>query len=731
MNISLPTTSSTSKATLTSETSSSDFKLGESGESKGFLETLTDVFSSKDSKSVDENGETKASKTDETSSMEGKSSAGSSEAEETQASEVKKKVSDDVEVATEDASTDAVLKSQGGSKVDVENESTTTQEKPETKKEANVAPQERPVTKVTSENNAVKTVENKDIESASKATVAMNEGNKLLGQLDEANKTLQPQNQKPIAADGKALPQVPKADSANMATVSDGNNEGLSKANNPVASQSPEDVPASLQRFIEPEQGEKQPVEGTIVDAKDAVSAAAISGITAQAANTSQLKSANSQTLGTTQLDSSQAAFVSSDVAQLMTPEQLQHLAVQNSAAVSPEAVAAVSMTSGTVVQSNMNGPTAGKVSPEQLMAAVQQVQVQIAEVEQVASEILIKEAIGQPLTQQEQQILAAANTELIKLNEQLEFLVTAPELSSTELSPEAAIAWGTQPVSDVKVAATDNQLATKAAQTGVAASVHQALTQQAQSTPDKSMTQSAAQTLTNQPTPSLDPASLAGVTTSLSAANAGKSASSEVMLKAGVAGVTATGLSRGQTKDDAKESTLAQQISAASGQQGVSSSTPTRAEVQAMQQAPLQLTKELANEQVAEKVQMMMSKNLKNLDIRLDPPELGRMQIRMTMNNDIANVHFTVSNPQAREIIEQTIPRLREMLAQQGMQLSDSSVQQQASGQQRDGYNTAGNGDQEGNNRANGVQGDENLDSDINLELNVASKRDGISYYA
>ncbi|MCV5646671.1 flagellar hook-length control protein FliK, partial [Escherichia coli] len=104
----------------------------------------------------------------------------------------------------------------------------------------------------------------------------------------------------------------------------------------------------------------------------------------------------------------------------------------------------------------------------------------------------------------------------------------------------------------------------------------------------------------------------------------------------------------------------------------------------------PLQLTKELANEQVAEKVQLMMSKNLKNLDIRLEPPELGRMQIRMTMNNDLANVHFTVTNPQARDIIEQTLPRLREMLAQQGMQLADSSVQQQSSGQQQSGYAAA-----------------------------------------
>jgi len=124
------------------------------------------------------------------------------------------------------------------------------------------------------------------------------------------------------------------------------------------------------------------------------------------------------------------------------------------------------------------------------------------------------------------------------------------------------------------------------------------------------------------------------------------------------------------------------------------------------------------------------MSKNLKNLDIRLDPPELGRMQIRMTMNNDLANVHFTVSNPQARDLIEQTLPRLREMLAQQGMQLADSSVQQQSSGQQQ-GYTASEQSGKGGSDRGFSGQSDENFDADVNLDLNVTSKRDGISFYA
>lgn len=174
----------------------------------------------------------------------------------------------------------------------------------------------------------------------------------------------------------------------------------------------------------------------------------------------------------------------------------------------------------------------------------------------------------------------------------------------------------------------------------------------------------------------------------------------------------------------------LAGQLQAVVSQQGVTTPQQTRVDAAQQAQLPLQLTKELANEQVAEKVQMMMSKNLKNLDIRLDPPELGRMQIRMTMNSDLANVHFTVTNPQARDIIEQTLPRLREMLAQQGMQLADSSVEQQNSGQQQSGY-AAEQNRQSTFPRGASERSSDGFDADVELDLNVASARDGISFYA
>lgn len=83
----------------------------------------------------------------------------------------------------------------------------------------------------------------------------------------------------------------------------------------------------------------------------------------------------------------------------------------------------------------------------------------------------------------------------------------------------------------------------------------------------------------------------------------------------------------------------------------------------------------ELAN-QMQTQVGLMMARNMKSVDIRLDPPELGSMQVRLSVQNDQASVSFVVSSNQAKDALEQSLPKLKEMLEQQGMQLADSDVQ-------------------------------------------------------
>ncbi|WP_083938346.1 flagellar hook-length control protein FliK [Algicola sagamiensis] len=78
------------------------------------------------------------------------------------------------------------------------------------------------------------------------------------------------------------------------------------------------------------------------------------------------------------------------------------------------------------------------------------------------------------------------------------------------------------------------------------------------------------------------------------------------------------------------------------------------------------------------DKVMVMLQTQNGVADIRLDPPELGSMQIKVNLSNDQASVQFTVQNPQAKEVLEQTLPKLKEMLEEQGVNLGESSVHQE-----------------------------------------------------
>ncbi|OEE68171.1 hypothetical protein A1OO_20820 [Enterovibrio norvegicus FF-33] len=189
----------------------------------------------------------------------------------------------------------------------------------------------------------------------------------------------------------------------------------------------------------------------------------------------------------------------------------------------------------------------------------------------------------------------------------------------------------------------------------------------------------------------------------------------------------------------DVKTEQLAQQLASSFGNQ--SSTTAARLDT-TVAQSPLQMSQNQgdAANALSERVNVMLSKNLKHVDIRLDPPELGRMQIKLSMNQDQASVQFTVANQAARELVEQSMPRLREMMQQQGLQLSQSSVQQQDTGgrqsfagsQTQQGDGQGGQGRQSESSGFGRGDGDHELDrSSTNHELYVNSSKDSIDYYA
>ncbi|MBD1556048.1 hypothetical protein HC752_03790 [Vibrio sp. S9_S30] len=224
--------------------------------------------------------------------------------------------------------------------------------------------------------------------------------------------------------------------------------------------------------------------------------------------------------------------------------------------------------------------------------------------------------------------------------------------------------------------------------------------------------------------------------TQSMTAGAATQTSNAVAAVVGSAAALGATKLAKGNENNHGEKADFSQQLTGVTSQQGLSNAQ-AKVEGQiaaAIQQSPLQLSRDgvAAGDQLAERVQMMLSKNLKNIDIRLDPPELGRMQIRMTMNNDIASVQFTVANQQTRDIVEQAMPRLREMLSQQGLQLADTSVQQQNAGQQQQSQYVADQGSRKGKD-GDGFNSEFDSEGDESLEVNLDVKpnRDGISFYA
>ncbi len=89
--------------------------------------------------------------------------------------------------------------------------------------------------------------------------------------------------------------------------------------------------------------------------------------------------------------------------------------------------------------------------------------------------------------------------------------------------------------------------------------------------------------------------------------------------------------------------------------------------------------------EAVGQKVLWLAKQNISFAQIRLDPPDLGPMQIRIQMQNDQAHVSFITQQPLVREVLDQNLVRLREMFNEQGIDLVDVDVSDQSQNSQDD----------------------------------------------
>jgi flagellar hook-length control protein FliK len=91
-------------------------------------------------------------------------------------------------------------------------------------------------------------------------------------------------------------------------------------------------------------------------------------------------------------------------------------------------------------------------------------------------------------------------------------------------------------------------------------------------------------------------------------------------------------------------------------------------------------------SEELGGQVRVFVNNGLQEARLQLTPADLGKVQITINMEGEHARVVFVAETAAARDLLDQSMPRLREMLQQSGIQLAQGDVSDQAESQRREG---------------------------------------------
>ncbi len=107
------------------------------------------------------------------------------------------------------------------------------------------------------------------------------------------------------------------------------------------------------------------------------------------------------------------------------------------------------------------------------------------------------------------------------------------------------------------------------------------------------------------------------------------------------------------------------------------SAGTPLSGVSQSASSQPLTLLGQPAQwaEPLAERLAGLATRGANTAEIRLHPPSLGQLEVRITLTNDQATLFVASANPEVREALQQALPRLDNLLNGLGIELADSEI--------------------------------------------------------
>ena len=95
--------------------------------------------------------------------------------------------------------------------------------------------------------------------------------------------------------------------------------------------------------------------------------------------------------------------------------------------------------------------------------------------------------------------------------------------------------------------------------------------------------------------------------------------------------------------------------------------------------------------EQVAGKIAWMAGRSIQAADIQLNPPDMGPIDVRVQVQNEQASITIHAQNNAVRDMLELNSNRLREMLQENGLDLAEFDVSDNAADDSRGGDSEQG----------------------------------------
>jgi flagellar hook-length control protein FliK len=103
---------------------------------------------------------------------------------------------------------------------------------------------------------------------------------------------------------------------------------------------------------------------------------------------------------------------------------------------------------------------------------------------------------------------------------------------------------------------------------------------------------------------------------------------------------------------------------------------------------APMRLEAPLASNpwsgEFSQKITWMITQRELTAELRLNPPDLGPLEVVLSVSGDQAAAQFSSPHAAVRNAVEQALPKLREMLADNGIMLNNATVSDQRPGERQ-----------------------------------------------